>query len=183
MSPSGTGYHVIVRGSIPGDRSRRGSVEMYKRARFFTVTGEHVESTPSRVGERVGALETVDNEYIAGSVAQEENKTVIGPDSTTETKHNQSGTLEDADLLEAVMDTKEEMLHEAGTSFRLTDSRRPIVARSVSKGVCSSCGNSPARVNNRLGCSRVRRDERSSLSGRRASSHWSTRVNGCGSGP
>ncbi|GAB7020857.1 hypothetical protein [Halostagnicola bangensis] len=34
VSPLGTGYYVIVRGSISGDRSRRGSVEMYETALF-----------------------------------------------------------------------------------------------------------------------------------------------------
>ncbi|QRV17425.1 hypothetical protein JMJ58_20935 (plasmid) [Haloterrigena salifodinae] len=65
VSPSGTGYHVIVRGSLPGDRSRRGSVEMYETARFFTVTGDHVDTTPERVYARPDALESVYNEYIA----------------------------------------------------------------------------------------------------------------------
>jgi putative DNA primase/helicase len=49
-SPSGTGVHIIVEGSVrDGGRSRRkvrvgdevvGEVEMYSRERFFTITGE-----------------------------------------------------------------------------------------------------------------------------------------------
>lgn len=38
LSPSGTGVHIVSRGKIPGS-GRRGSVEMYSRERFFTVTG------------------------------------------------------------------------------------------------------------------------------------------------
>lgn len=64
VSPSGTGYHVITRGSLPGDRRRNGSVEMYETARFFTVTGDHVDQTPARVRDRSNALETVYEEYI-----------------------------------------------------------------------------------------------------------------------
>ena len=50
ISPSGTGVHIIVEGSVrDGGRSRRkvrvdgevvGEIEMYARERFFTITGE-----------------------------------------------------------------------------------------------------------------------------------------------
>ena len=50
ISPSGTGVHIIVEGSVrDGGRSRRkvcvgdevvGEIEMYSRERFFTITGE-----------------------------------------------------------------------------------------------------------------------------------------------
>jgi putative DNA primase/helicase len=40
VSVSGSGIHVIVKGSLPGDKGhRRGGVEMYSRGRYFTVTG------------------------------------------------------------------------------------------------------------------------------------------------
>jgi|SRR4051812_13069658 putative DNA primase/helicase len=48
-SPSGTGIHIIVRGSVRDGRARKkvrlegaviGEIEMYGRGRFFTVTGE-----------------------------------------------------------------------------------------------------------------------------------------------
>ena len=39
ISPSGTGWHVIVKGSLPGDGKKRGPVEMYDSKRFFCMTG------------------------------------------------------------------------------------------------------------------------------------------------
>src|SRR5215213_3160002 len=48
-SPSGTGIHIIVRGTVRDGRARKkvrlegeviGEIEMYGRGRFFTVTGE-----------------------------------------------------------------------------------------------------------------------------------------------
>ena len=39
VSPSGRGIHIIVRGAVRGGGMRKGSVEMYSRGRFFTVTG------------------------------------------------------------------------------------------------------------------------------------------------
>lgn len=39
LSPSGTGLHIYVRGDIPVGGRNVGSVEIYKRDRFFTTTG------------------------------------------------------------------------------------------------------------------------------------------------
>ncbi|WP_425604351.1 hypothetical protein [Natrinema gelatinilyticum] len=64
ISPSGTGYHVLITGDLPGGRNRRGSVELYDTARFFTVTGDHVDVTPGRVAHRQDALEAIHREYI-----------------------------------------------------------------------------------------------------------------------
>lgn len=38
-SPSGTGIHIIIKGSVPGARRRKANVEMYDSGRFFTMTG------------------------------------------------------------------------------------------------------------------------------------------------
>jgi putative DNA primase/helicase len=39
ISPSGTGIHAIVEGSVRGGGMRKGKLEMYSRDRFFTITG------------------------------------------------------------------------------------------------------------------------------------------------
>lgn len=39
ISPSGTGVHIIVEGTVRGGGMRKGKIEMYSRNRFFTVTG------------------------------------------------------------------------------------------------------------------------------------------------
>ena len=67
VSPSGTGVHVLIAADLPEGRNRRGSVELYDRDRFFTVTGEHVEGTPATVEERGEALAAVHETYIADS--------------------------------------------------------------------------------------------------------------------
>jgi primase-polymerase (primpol)-like protein len=45
LSPSGTGIHIIVRGELPGKGNRKGSLEMYDKKRFFTVTGHRLGGT------------------------------------------------------------------------------------------------------------------------------------------
>jgi primase-polymerase (primpol)-like protein len=39
VSPSGTGVHVIVRGTAPNRHNRKAGVEAYSKERFFTFTG------------------------------------------------------------------------------------------------------------------------------------------------
>jgi putative DNA primase/helicase len=61
VSPSGTGLRIICRGKIPGPRRRRGAVEMYDESspRYLTITGVHLEGTPTTVEPRQEALEHV----------------------------------------------------------------------------------------------------------------------------
>jgi primase-polymerase (primpol)-like protein len=56
VSPSGTGLHVLVRGTLPPHGRRRGDVEMYAARRFFCLTGEHLAGTPRTIEERTAAL-------------------------------------------------------------------------------------------------------------------------------
>lgn len=80
VSPSGTGVHVIVEGQLPGGRNRRDWVECYETARYFTVTGDHLDRTPihrrradarTRVGLRrlspprdgLGGVRRIDSEH------------------------------------------------------------------------------------------------------------------------
>jgi primase-polymerase (primpol)-like protein len=56
VSPSGTGVHVLARGALPPGGRRKGCVEMYERARYFTITGVHVQGTPETIEQRTAAL-------------------------------------------------------------------------------------------------------------------------------
>jgi len=64
VSPSGTGYHVLLEGTLPEGRNRSGEIEMYDAARFFTVSGEHVSGTPETVEQRQAELEAAHAEYV-----------------------------------------------------------------------------------------------------------------------
>jgi hypothetical protein len=59
ISPSGTGVHVLVRGTLPEGRSRKGRFEAYDRGRYFTVTGRHLSNTPQSIEARQDQLERV----------------------------------------------------------------------------------------------------------------------------
>jgi len=67
VSPSGRGVHVLVEGDLPPGRNRRGDVEMYDEARFFTVTTNHIKGTPTSLERRQDALLGVHYEYVQSS--------------------------------------------------------------------------------------------------------------------
>jgi putative DNA primase/helicase len=57
ISPSKTGVHPIVRGKLPDGMGNQtayhdGKVEMFSRARYFTITGIHVHGTPIEIFDR-----------------------------------------------------------------------------------------------------------------------------------
>ena len=62
VSPSGTGLHIWIRGKLPQGARRKGKVEMYDSGRYFTVTGHHLESTPTTIEERQAELEALHGE-------------------------------------------------------------------------------------------------------------------------
>ncbi|SEP19739.1 hypothetical protein SAMN04487948_12049 [Halogranum amylolyticum] len=99
VSPSGTGYHVLIQGSLPEGRNRRGKIECYDTARFFTVTGDRVTGTPTAVSQRQDALEAIHREYIA-----DEETSTQATDSPTDVTQRDETTpntsLDDDTLLE-----------------------------------------------------------------------------------
>jgi len=71
ISPSGAGYHVLIEGELPEGRNRRGHIELYDTARFFTVTGDHVQETPTHIARRQDALVAIHREYVQGPRSDE----------------------------------------------------------------------------------------------------------------
>jgi len=63
ISPSGSGVKVFVKANKPGRRCRKryadGEVEIYDNDRFFTVTGQRLETTSSEVELRQEQLDSV----------------------------------------------------------------------------------------------------------------------------
>ncbi len=64
ISPSGTGFHIFSEGKKPGDKCRKGNVEIYEKNRFFTVTGDIVEGYPLAVEPRQDELNEVYEKYL-----------------------------------------------------------------------------------------------------------------------
>jgi hypothetical protein len=70
VSPSRTGVHIIVRGTVPAGRGNQvghgnGKVEMFSRARYFTFTSIHVGRTPTEIFDRETELLALHNRLFA----------------------------------------------------------------------------------------------------------------------
>lgn len=61
VSPSGSGLHGLCYGTLPtgGRKSSKHGLEMYCEGRYFTVTGNHLDGTPSTVNRLNGELAQV----------------------------------------------------------------------------------------------------------------------------
>ncbi|RZV05263.1 hypothetical protein BDK88_4289 [Natrinema hispanicum] len=104
ISPSGTGFHVLIKGELPDGRNRRGSIELYDTARFFTVTGDYLEDTPARVARRQDALVAIHREYVQDSELDPEHepgdRRTSDETETTGSAADTNVDLEDQELLE-----------------------------------------------------------------------------------
>ncbi|MGO3307195.1 MAG: phage/plasmid primase, P4 family [Sphingobacterium sp.] len=61
---SGTGLHIIAKGRMPGDRKRKGNVEIYPDGRFFTVTGNSLSKYDEINEPTKSSLKRVYNKYL-----------------------------------------------------------------------------------------------------------------------
>ncbi len=81
VSPSGTGIKIFFIGKLPEGhktKNRAGTVEVYSRGRYFTLTGQQIDGTPNRVEQRQEQLEVVWQKYIGieqSSTSDAEEKT------------------------------------------------------------------------------------------------------------
>ena len=73
VSPSGSGVHIIGKGTLPPGGRKRGSFECYDSGRFFTVTGEHLDGTPHEIKERSEVLRRL-HRRVFGEAEQKSNE-------------------------------------------------------------------------------------------------------------
>lgn len=84
LSPSGTGYHILVEGSVPAGGNRTGKLEIYDHGRYFTMTGAHVTGTPDTIEPRTDALHAIHKEYIAQPETSDEEPPTPTPVEATD---------------------------------------------------------------------------------------------------
>jgi putative DNA primase/helicase len=68
-TPSGNGLRILIWGDKPGPRcktSSRPGIELYESDRYLTVTGRHLEGTPTEIHRRDDALKALYDEMFAG---------------------------------------------------------------------------------------------------------------------
>ncbi|WP_142859850.1 phage NrS-1 polymerase family protein [Salinigranum halophilum] len=120
ISPSGTGYHLIVTGKLPSGPNRRDDVECYETARYFTVTGNSVHDPPRPVAERTAELAAVHAEYVAGDESKNERDVSKPPQRASMQATVRTSTLDDETIIEkaraALNGSKFERLWNGSTS-------------------------------------------------------------------
>lgn len=96
-SVSGTGVHIVVRATVPGDRCKSASkhIEMYDHARFFVMTGHRFPGTPETI--RQGQI-PLDNLYA------DTFREPAQPQASGSSSHRQNGSapppMIDSDIIE-----------------------------------------------------------------------------------
>ena len=58
-SPSGKGFHIIARATLPPGGRRKGNIEMYDSVRYFTMTGDHWPGTSPVIEDRQAEIEVL----------------------------------------------------------------------------------------------------------------------------
>jgi putative DNA primase/helicase len=103
FSPSGGGLHILVRGKLPPGGNRKGKIEMYDSARYFTMTGQHLEGTPSSIEPRQAELDALHVE-IFGKTSGETTKRESG--QSTKSLKGGECALPDDKLVEKICSSK-----------------------------------------------------------------------------
>lgn len=67
VTPSGRGLHVIAIGKLPAGGRRKGKVEIYDKARYFTVTGHHPSDTPISIEKTSVDTDELLRRYLGGT--------------------------------------------------------------------------------------------------------------------
>ena len=98
VSPSGTGLHIWIKAKLPPGARRKGKVEMYDTGRYFTVTGHHLEGTPTAIEDRQAEL-TILHEEIFGKHSEEPKQ---GPGRDPKSGRGAADELSDEELIERI---------------------------------------------------------------------------------
>jgi putative DNA primase/helicase len=69
VSPSGKGVKLIVRAALgPGFVTRRGSIEVYNKGRYFAITGNRLNRCPEEICDRGAELERLAKRYLSKNI-------------------------------------------------------------------------------------------------------------------
>lgn len=71
ISVSGTGIHIIAKGTLPKGARRKGNVEMYDSGRFFVMTGKQIGSYSQVLDDEFGKVNYLHQKYLAKSEVAE----------------------------------------------------------------------------------------------------------------
>jgi primase-polymerase (primpol)-like protein len=94
VTPSHSGIRIFLQGKLPPDGRKRGNVEMYESGRYLTVTGHHLEGTPTTIEQRQAEIEALHAQVFSLRDT---------PSDISETPHPPTVGLDDQELLARAM--------------------------------------------------------------------------------
>src|SRR6266516_1786824 len=77
-SPSKLGLHILTQATLLGAGRKIGHIEMYSHDRFFTLTTDHLQGTPTTIAERQAAIAALYREFAPPEAKQEFQNTRVG---------------------------------------------------------------------------------------------------------
>src|SRR5256714_10105830 len=77
-SPSKLGVHILTQATLPGAGRKRGNIEMYATERFFTVSTDHIQGTPTTIAERQAEVNALFHQVAPLGVEREYQNTRVG---------------------------------------------------------------------------------------------------------
>lgn len=101
VSPSGKGLHIISKGKIPGDRRRKGDVEIYQEGRFFTMTGNSLGKYTSINEANKDNFKKIYDKYLSDKVIE------LKGNASFNRQHGIKHNLSDDDVIHKILSSKQ----------------------------------------------------------------------------
>lgn len=121
VSPSRTGVKIWIKAKVPGKGKRTScedeEIEVYDRGQYFTVTGWHVEETPTTIEERQTELNDLYAMYFNDKQKSQASRKRSSAKSTTSGRRKSKRT---ADPPSAALNEKIENLRKSNPKFART---------------------------------------------------------------
>ena len=78
ISPSGNGFHILIKGKLPNGGKKSSNIEIYDKLRFFTVTGHILNGSKKDIFDRSDRLQHFFQTcFPESSVSPAKNKSII----------------------------------------------------------------------------------------------------------
>ena len=77
-SPSKLGVHILTQAILPGTGRKAGDIELYSQDRFFTITTDHVQGTPTAIAHRQEAIDALYHHVAPPGAERDSQNTRVG---------------------------------------------------------------------------------------------------------
>ena len=105
LSPSGRGYHIIVKGKKKSGANRKGHIEVYDKLRYFTIT-KNVVDNKNTIEYRQKELDYICDKYLNSGKLQQDNDNAPPNATQNATQHAPQVVLDDDEVVKLAGESK-----------------------------------------------------------------------------